>query len=447
MAGASGFVWTGTSVGIGTSAPVYTLVVDGDSSEGAIGIERTTVGSNTVIGAVNFTNNNGGTVYGRVRGGRNAAGDGYVSLGTGLGDNLYVLEGGNVGIGTSNPLSKLQVNKSSQAYSSPTASGALVLSDTAGTGAALDMGVSTTYLSYIQSRYLDNSAVYQLLLNPGGGNIGIGTTNADALLHLVSTSPLVKLTNTSAGAGAGSIQFYSGSTQMWNLGTHTDSDFYLYNNSTTGYNLWVDSATGNVGIGVANPTKPLHVAGAIRFSSYGGGSITGTATKTLAVDSSGNVIELDVSSNGTGAANQVAFWKDTDTVSGSASLTWNGSTFYINGTLEATEKSFVINHPTQEGKKLVYGVLEGPEHAVYCRGKISGEVIQLPEEWTGLVDSESITVQLTPIGKHQNLYVVDIKDNKVSIKNGDLLTSKINAYYYIQATRKDIKPLTTVREA
>jgi hypothetical protein len=56
-------------------------------------------------------------------------------------------------------------------------------------------------------------------------------------------------------------------------------------------------------------------------------------------------------------------------------------------------------------------------------------------------------VQLTPIGKHQNLYVVDIKDNKVFIKNGDLLTSKINAYYYIQATRKDIKPLTTVREA
>ncbi len=120
---------------------------------------------------------------------------------------------------------------------------------------------------------------------------------------------------------------------------------------------------------------------------------------------------------------------------------------YINGTLEATEKSFVIDHPLLPGKKLVYGVLEGPEHAVYCRGKISGEVIQLPEEWTGLVDQESITVQLTPIGKHQNLYVVDIKDNKVFIKNGDLLTSKINAYYYIQATRKDIKPLTTVREA
>ena len=185
----------------------------------------------------------------------------------------------------------------------------------------------------------------------------------------------------------------------------------------------------------------------MKLHTYGSGTNTGTATKTLAVNSSGEVIELDVSSNGTGVGNEVAFWKDTDTVSGSQSLTWNGSTFYINGTLEATEKSFVIDHPTLPGKRLVYGVLEGPEHAVYCRGKISGEVIQLPEEWTGLVDQESITVQLTPIGRHQNLYVVDIKNNQVLIRNGDLLSSRISAHYFIQATRKDVKPLATVREA
>ena len=58
--------------GIGTISPAFKLTVDGIGSEGAIGIERDTVSASTIIGALNFTNNNGGTIYGRVRGGRNS---------------------------------------------------------------------------------------------------------------------------------------------------------------------------------------------------------------------------------------------------------------------------------------------------------------------------------------------------------------------------------------
>ena len=89
--------------------------------------------------------------------------------------------------------------------------------------------------------------------------------------------------------------------------------------------------------------------------------------------------------------------------------------------------------------------MEGPEHGVYVRGKIEGNVIQLPEEWTGLVDEDTITVQLTSIGSHQNLYVSDMRDNKVFIKNGNTFSSKIKAFYFIQAMRKDIDKLQTVR--
>jgi hypothetical protein len=98
------------NTGMGTITPAYKLTIDGGSLEGSIGIERDTVGTNTIIGALNFTNNNAGSIYGRVRGGRNSAGDGYVSLGTGIGDNLYALEGGNVGINTTTPAYTLDVN-------------------------------------------------------------------------------------------------------------------------------------------------------------------------------------------------------------------------------------------------------------------------------------------------------------------------------------------------
>ena len=119
----------------------------------------------------------------------------------------------------------------------------------------------------------------------------------------------------------------------------------------------------------------------------------------------------------------------------------------ITGVLEAREKSFVIPHPTQEGKKLVYGVLEGPEHAVYVRGRIKEDYIDLPEEWIGLVEEDSVTVQLTPIGKHQNLYVDEISNTRIFIKNSNLISKKIDAFYFIQGTRKDINPLKTIRDA
>jgi hypothetical protein len=113
----------------------------------------------------------------------------------------------------------------------------------------------------------------------------------------------------------------------------------------------------------------------------------------------------------------------------------------INGVLHATEKSFNIIHPTQPGKRLVYGVLEGPEHGVYARGRTSSEIIELPEEWTGLVNESTITVQLTPVGSYQALYVDRIKDNKVYIKCED----HIDCFYLIYGERKDINKLQIIQ--
>ena len=66
----------------------------------------------------------------------------------------------------------------------------------------------------------------------------------------------------------------------------------------------------------------------------------------------------------------------------------------------------------KEGEKLEHGSLEGPENGVYVRGKCESNVIELPDYWTGLVDEDTITVQITPVGGWQQIYVEKIEDNK-----------------------------------
>src|SRR6056300_344142 len=117
------------------------------------------------------------------------------------------------------------------------------------------------------------------------------------------------------------------------------------------------------------------------------------------------------------------------------------------GNLTAISKAFDIPHPNPEkkeqGMRLKHGNLEGPEHGVYVRGRqLNDKEIELPEYWRDLVDPDSITVQLTSVGSHQNLYVKEIKDNVVYIGNGNLFSNKIDCYYFIQAERKDIQKIT-----
>jgi len=116
------------------------------------------------------------------------------------------------------------------------------------------------------------------------------------------------------------------------------------------------------------------------------------------------------------------------------------STITIGGKLIAGSKSFVINKP--EGGKLEYGVLEGQQNDVFYRGELKGDnVIYLPKEWEWLVDENTITTQLTSIGKHQELFVKEIKENKIFIDINGMFKTKenIHCYYIIHGTRKDIE--------
>ena len=131
-------------------------------------------------------------------------------------------------------------------------------------------------------------------------------------------------------------------------------------------------------------------------------------------------------------------------ISQGSAVSWNNGLTISNagavnvpGAFSATTKSFVIEHPTKEGMTLEHGSLEGPEHGVYVRGKLERDnVIELPDYWTGLVDADSVSVQLTPNKTFQQLYVEKIEDNKVYVKN--MTDLPINCFFFIQAERKDI---------
>ena len=111
-------------------------------------------------------------------------------------------------------------------------------------------------------------------------------------------------------------------------------------------------------------------------------------------------------------------------------------------------KAFDIPHPSKEGHRLRHICLEGPETAVYHRGRLKeSNVINLPDYWKDLVHEDSITVQLQPIGSNQNLVIQEFNNEFIVIAedstNTDLITelSTIDCFYHVYGERKDVERL------
>ena len=176
---------SGTYTGIGRTTPIGSSRFD---------ISATGFGAGIYGGMYIQTDNTGWPFYGYSNNGGSSMWT-YWNGGTGTwnvynnGDRLSITNSGNVGIGTSSPALPLHAVGTDAgvgaANSGTAATGSLRL--TTGGVPALDIGIADdTYLGgWLQVHQPSNQAInFPLLLNPNGGNVGIGSTTPNAQLQL-----------------------------------------------------------------------------------------------------------------------------------------------------------------------------------------------------------------------------------------------------------------------
>jgi hypothetical protein len=181
---------------------------------------------------------------------------------------------GYVGIGTTNPGTILTIFDpfNGGIGSTPTASvvqSGLVIGGV-GTGASLNMGVETVGAlhAWIQSRNRTSLNYYNLALNPYGGNVGVGTTNATYLLDvsgsirqspdntplIIGTTKAIKLFNYNTYAGAGGQLWINPLNNLDVVSLCLGTNFSYANSVELTYN----TSSGRFQIGSQGSTNGIH---------------------------------------------------------------------------------------------------------------------------------------------------------------------------------------------
>jgi hypothetical protein len=292
----------GGNVGIGTTTPGTKLEVNSGASTGPTLRLSTTgisVASNALIGEIDFYNSDATTPGARsasyirsFSAGTSGGGDlrfGISANAATVSEAMRIASTGNVGIGTTTPTA-IGTNIITLDIKGSIGGGVRsgVLGGSESTFYTIAAGGYLGTISNIPLNFQTNNSVKATIL--ASGNVGIGTTVPDTLLHVSSlNSSILRLesTNTALGLDAvvGEIQFEandasgSGTGVKAKIGAYSDVAagnavglrFFTGDAGfTTGTEKMRISASGNVGIGTTSPAVRLNVVGGDAAFDFGG---------------------------------------------------------------------------------------------------------------------------------------------------------------------------------
>jgi hypothetical protein len=298
--------------------------------------------------------------------------------GSAIGNSQIFDNGTNVGIGTASPAYKLDVSgigNFSNGFSGPSSETGYRLKfyDNGGTHNDAGIGLDGTAGGGEQMWFNALGGFYWGLGTGGtkmrldsNGNVGIGTTSPTKKLQIGLSDAAHAdegiLLQSPSGYGEGAIYHdygqSTGLTAFKLLNTYAGAqialsqDSYSSTGSPSSLRFYTaPQAGGNT------PVERMRISsvGALKLNAYGSGSNTGTATQRLAVDASGNVIEIPIGSgpvDGNGTANYVTKWSDADTITNSI-IYDNGTNVGIGSTIPA--QKLQVNGAIEAGPSSVAG--------------------------------------------------------------------------------------------